>query len=116
MKDCRGIVKDRISIEQRPQIVEKRSRFGDLKADLIIGKNHKQAIVTVNDRASGMLKMKKVESKQAYLVANAINEIVEEWMPYIHTLTSDNGKEFADHKSVSESLQIDYFFAHPYHS
>ena len=62
-RDSRGIIKDRISIDQRPDIVEQRARFGDFEADLIIGKNHKQAIVTLNDRASGVLKMKKVESK-----------------------------------------------------
>ena len=62
MKDSRGIIRDRISIDKRPLIVEKRERFGDLEVDLIIGKNHNQAILTINDRASGMLKMKKIPS------------------------------------------------------
>jgi len=115
-KDSRGIIKDRVSISQRPDIVEKRSRFGDLEADLIIGKNHKQAIVTLNDRASGVLKMEKVASKEAAVVAAAINKILEEWAPYLHTMTSDNGKEFADHETIAENLNIDYYFAHPYHS
>jgi IS30 family transposase len=115
-KDSRGIIKDRVSIDQRPVIIEKRSRFGDIEVDLIIGKNHKQAIVTLNDRASGMLKMKKIVSKEALVVARAINDIMEEWMPFIHTMTSDNGKEFAGHKTIAEKLNIDYYFAHPYHS
>jgi IS30 family transposase len=115
-KDTRGIIKNRVSIEQRPAVVEKRSRFGDLEVDLIIGKNHEQAIVTINDRASGVLKMRKVKSKQAPVVARAINEMLDEWIPFIHTITSDNGKEFANHASISQNLQIDYFFAHPYHS
>lgn len=115
-KDSRGIIRDRISIEHRPKIVEKRSRFGDLEVDLIIGKNHKQAILTINDRASGMLKMKNIESKEAKVVANAINELLEDWLPYIYTITSDNGKEFAEHKLVTEQSSIDFYFAHPYHS
>jgi len=115
-KDSRGIITNRVSIDKRPSIVEKRSRFGDLEADLIIGKNHNQAIVTINDRASGMLKMKKVPSKEASIVAAAINEILDEWTPFTHTLTSDNGKEFADHQLIAETLEIDYYFAHPYHS
>lgn len=115
-KDSRGIITGRVSIDQRPAIVEKRSRFGDIEVDLIIGKNHKQAIVTLNDRASGMLKMKKVISKEATVVAEAINDMMEDWMPFIHTITSDNGKEFSDHKTISENLAIDYYFAHPYHS
>ena len=48
--------------------------------------------------------------------SKSINELLEEWIPFIHTITSDNGKEFANHKKVSEFLNIDYYFAHPYHS
>ncbi|SMN12576.1 Mobile element protein [uncultured Candidatus Thioglobus sp.] len=115
-KDSRGIIIGRVSIEQRPAHVEKRSRFGDLEVDLIIGKEHKQAIVTINDRASGMLKMKKVPSKNASVVSETIIEMLEDWNPFIHTITSDNGKEFAQHQRVSQTMNIDYYFAHPYHS
>ncbi|TXD54917.1 IS30 family transposase [Polaribacter sp. IC066] len=115
-KDSRGIIKNRISIEQRPEIVEKRARFGDLEVDLIIGKNHHQAILTINDSASGMLKMKKVASKQADVVTRAIIELLEDWKPYLFTVTADNGKEFAGHQEVVENLDVHYYFAHPYHS
>ncbi len=102
-KDSRGIIKNRISIEQRSEIVEKRERFGDLEVDLILGKNHNQAILTINDRASGMLKMKKIQSKQATVVTKAINELLEDWKPYLHTITADNGKEFAGHQQVADN-------------
>jgi IS30 family transposase len=115
-KDTRGIIRDRVSIDQRPEIVDKKERFGDLEVDLIIGENNKQAIVTINDRASGMLKMKKVPSKEASVVGRTICDLLEEWKPYIHTITSDNGKEFAEHVSVAQNLNIEYYFAHPYHS
>lgn len=115
-KSNRGIIKDRIGIEQRPAIVDRKERFGDLEADLIIGKNHKEAILTVNDRASGMFKMKHIPSKESDVVAAAMCEILEDWKPFIQTITSDNGKEFAAHKRVAERLGIDYYFARPYHS
>lgn len=115
-KDKRGIIKDRVGIEKRPQIVEKRERFGDLEVDLIIGKNHHQALLTINDRASGMVKINKVASKDAEVVSRTIVEALNDWMPYIKTITADNGKEFAHHKTVSEQLNIDYYFARPYHS
>ncbi len=115
-KDNRGIIKNRVLIDQRPEIVENRTRFGDLEVDLIIGKNHNQAIVTINDRASGMLKMKKVLSKSATEVSKAIVDCLQEWKPYIITMTADNGKEFSEHQFVAESLNIDHYFAHPYHS
>ena len=116
LKDNRGIITGKTMIDKRPNIVEERSRFGDLEVDLIIGKNHKQAIVTINDRASGMLKMKKVTSKKSIEVTNAINALLEDWIPYLHTITSDNGKEFAGHQKVAEITNIDYYFANPYHS
>ena len=114
-KDSRGIIKNRVHIDQRPPVVDQRSRFGDLEADLIIGKNHQKAIVTINDRASGVLKMKKVDSKEAKVVSAAINEMLEEWIPYLHTVTNDNGKEFAEHQNNADFLSVSYYFATPYH-
>ncbi len=115
-KDNRGIIKDRIGIEKRPEIVDKRERFGDLEVDLIIGKNHNQAMLTINDRASGMVKIRKVGSKEAKTVSKTIIEALEDWKPYLKTITADNGKEFAYHQLVSDKLNIDYYFARPYHS
>ena len=51
----------RVDIDKRPKIVEQRNRFSDLEVDLIIDKNQQNAIVTINDRASGMPKMRKVK-------------------------------------------------------
>lgn len=110
----RGQIPDRVSIDRRPSIVDKKLRFGDLEADTIVGKDHKGAIVTLNDRASGMLKMKKTKTREATEVRDAINEMLEEWIPYIKTITADNGKEFSEHKKVAESCQVDFYFANPY--
>ncbi|MEI6865916.1 IS30 family transposase [Flavicella sp.] len=60
--------------------------------------------------------MKKVVSKEAAFITTAINDLLEDWIPYLHTITADNGKEFAGHQKVAENLNVDYFFAHPYHS
>ncbi len=116
LKDSRGIIKNKVSIEKRPDIVEKRARFGDLEVDLILGENHKQAIVTINDRASGILKMGKVFSKQAREVGDKICELLEDWRPYLKTITSDNAKEFANHFQITQEFNIEFYFAHPYHS
>lgn len=55
----RAVVSKRILIEVRPKIVDLRQRFEDLEIDIIIGKNHKGAIININDRATGILRMKK---------------------------------------------------------
>lgn len=113
-KDKRGQIVGRIGIENRPKEVEEKLRFGDLEIDLVIGKDHKGALLTINDRATGMLQMKKIESKDAEIVKNATIELLENWKPFLQTITSDNGKEFAKHQSIATALEIDYYFANPY--
>ena len=115
-KDSRGIIKDRVDISQRPPVVETRERIGDLEIDTIIGKNHQGAIVTITDRTTGMLKMKKLQSKDAAVLAGNTVDLLQDWKPYIKTITGDNGKEFAAHKTISDALEIEFYFARPYHS
>jgi IS30 family transposase len=50
-KSSRGIIRDRVSIDERPEIVDKKIRFGDLKIDTVIDKNHKGALLTLINRA-----------------------------------------------------------------
>lgn len=113
-KDKRGQIVGRIGIENRPKEVEEKQRFGDLEIDLVIGKDHKGALLTINDRATGMLLMKKIESKDAEIVKNATIELLQNWKPFLQTITSDNGKEFAKHQSIAAILEVDYYFANPY--
>jgi len=112
-KDSRGVLVGRIGIEQRPKEAEERTVFGHLETDTIIGKNHKGAIVTLNDRASGMLWMRKVETREAIVVRSKICEMLDEIRPYIKSVTGDNGKEFAEHQYITDQY-CDFFFANPY--
>jgi IS30 family transposase len=114
LKGSRGVINDRVGIENRPLVVEEKQRIGDLEIDLVIGGNHKGALLTINDRATGVLKMAKIESKEAREVQEKLIELLMDWKPILHTITSDNGKVFANHKKVSEILEITYFFANPY--
>lgn len=116
IKDRRGQIPDKVGIENRPEIVDEKTRIGDLEIDLVIGKNHKKAILTVNDRATGKAKIALLESKTAAEVKEKLEKMLKEWKPFLKTITSDNGKEFALHKDIAKSLEIDYYFARPYHS
>lgn len=112
----RGQIIGRVDIDQRPSIVEEKNRFGDFETDLIIGKNHHQAIFTANDRSTGILRMGKVKSKEAKEIETIAIHLLEEFTTTMHTITSDNGKEFANHKAIATALEVDYYFAKPYHS
>jgi len=113
-KDRRGIKKNAKSIDERPSIVEERARPGDIEIDLVMGANHKNAILTMNVRYLGMVKIVKVSSKESEAVKDAIIRSINSWKPFLKTITSDNGKEFACHEMISEELGIPYYFAHPY--
>lgn len=115
-KDTRGLIAGRVDIDQRPKVVEDKERIGDLEIDLIIGKDHKEAILTINDRAAGLLFMGKVPNKQAITIQNKTLELLADYGPLLHTITSDNGKEFGNHKQIADQLNIDFYFAKPYHS
>lgn len=112
--DRRGKLPNRVSIEQRPEIVDQRSRIGDWEVDTIIGKGHRQAIVTLTERKSRLALLKKVDYRKAKLVGDAIIDLLQPIADRSHTITADNGKEFAEHERIARHLGIDFFFAHPY--
>ena len=115
-KDSRGIIKNRRSIKDRPEIVDKKQRFGDLEIDTIIGKNHKKALLTITDRFTLMEWIVKLSGKNATELAQKTNEVLFPVKDFLHTITSDNGKEFAEHEQISQGLNVDFFFAEPYKS
>ena len=115
-KDKRGQIKNRVSIEERPEYVNNRERLGDWEADLIIGKDNKGVIVTLVERVTGLLLMDYVESKNADKVSDAIISLLASFACYVHTITFDNGKEFARHEKIAKALNAKMYFAHPYSS
>lgn len=112
----RGMIPRRVSIDERPTVVDRKNRYGDWELDTVIGKNHQQAIVTITERKSKLALFKKVIRKTADLVRDAIIGLLEPIKDYVKTLTADNGKEFAAHITLAEELEADFYFAHPYAS
>lgn len=112
----RGQIPDKVSIELRPVIVDSRVRIGDWEADTIIGKGHRQAIVSLTERKSRLILIKKVVRKTAEAVRDAVLDLLGPIAHAVHTITSDNGTEFAGHKTIAEKLKAAFYFAHPYHA
>jgi IS30 family transposase len=114
--DRRGKIKNRVSIDKRPAIVDTRQRLGDWEVDTIIGKGHRNAIVSLTERKSRLALLRKVERKTAQAVADAVIELMKSLPVRTHTITADNGHEFADHERMAKELNTDVYFAHPYSS
>jgi len=112
----RGQIINRISIDERPAIVDTRSRIGDWELDTVIGKAHKQAIVTLTERKTRFTLIRKVRFRTAENVADAIIRLLNPIKKWVKTLTADNGKEFASHELIAKALNAKFYFAHPYSS
>jgi len=112
----KGRIKDRQSISKRPKIVDDKIRLGDFEIDTIIGTNKKGAITTAVDRVSLLSVISIPTTKKANEVEDEITRILSPFKDKIHTITSDNGLEFANHKNISLALECEYYFCHPYSS
>lgn len=114
--DRRGKLPDRTSIEERPLLVALRERLGDWEIDTVLGKGRRHLLVTLTERKSRLTRIYKVVRKTAQEVGDAVIEVLGPMKGLVHTITSDNGKEFAHHKRIAKELAAKMYFAHPYAS
>ena len=112
----RGQIKGRVSIDERPDVVNQRSRVGDWEADTVIGKQGGSVLVTLVERKTRFSVVGKASNRTAREVTSVILERLSPLAPHVQTLTYDNGKEFAMHQEISKELDASGYFAHPYHS
>lgn len=112
----RGHIKNRISIDERPAIVDEKKRVGDWEIDLVIGKGHSGALVTIVERATSFTVSKRINNKSAKAVTEATIDLLEPLKDIVLTITADNGKEFAYHEQITAALDAKVYFADPYSS
>lgn len=112
----RGKIPNRISIERRPEVVERRQRIGDWEGDTVIGRNRKSALLTLVERKTLYTVIARLTGKRADLLAEAVIKIMKPMKRRFQTLTLDNGLEFAQHEQIAKNLKADIYFAHPYAS
>jgi transposase, IS30 family len=109
-----GQIKNRVSIDDRPIVVDEKSRVGDWEIDTVIGKGHSGALVTIVERVTLFTVSIRVKSKRAKEVTAATLALLTPFKGLVHTITSDNGKEFAYHEQIAAGLECEFYFAHSY--
>lgn len=114
--DSRGQLKNRVSIDERPVVVEHRKRIGDWEIDTMIGRQGGSVLVTAVERKSRYSVIALSQDKSADRVKDALIGALFPLAESVKTLTYDNGKEFAMHVEIAEQLNAKGYFAHPYHS
>ena len=109
--------KNGTSIDERPEIIEKRKRVGDWEGDSVESKDHKPGINTLVDRKTGFVFITKLESKSGNATVSAVASRVSMLPKHLRrTLTLDNGPENRLWQSMQQATGMDVYFAHPYHS
>jgi len=112
----RGHIKNRRDIDERPATVEKRLQFGHWEIDTIIGHAHSGAAVTIVERKTRFTIIIPLPNRKSDRVAEETIKVLDTIQDTVLSITADNGKEFALHELVAEKLNLDYYFAKPYHS
>jgi IS30 family transposase len=97
-------------------IVAQKIRIGDWEGDTVIGKNHKGGLVTLAERVSRYVLAGHIASRHAAGVTAVTKRLLRSHKEKCHTITFDNGKEFAGHEIMAAYLKADIYFAHPYSS
>lgn len=104
-------------IDERPTIVERRSRLGDWEGDTMMGRDKRVRIVTFVDRRSGYLVALLLPKMNARLLASLtlarFKRIPKEKRK---TATLDNGTEFSDWGRLEKKSGMTVYFAYPYHA
>lgn len=112
--DRRGKLPNITSIDERPAIVDRRQRLGDWEVDTMLGKRQGQAMVTLTERKSRFTLFSLVERQSSAEVRTQVCRLLLPYKSRVHTLTSDHGKEFAEHEEIAKTLDLSFYFAHPY--
>lgn len=114
-KAKRGVIPGRVGIEERPLIVDERGRFGDWESDTVEGAKGRGLVATHVERKSRYALLGKLADKKAATVT-ASTAASMRGLPRMlrRTATFDNGKEFADFKTIEHELGLAVYFANPH--
>lgn len=111
----RSKIPNRVSIHERPEIINERKELGHYEGDTVHYPN-KKAVATLNELKSWIVILRKLERRTAEITKNQIIIGLRDNKYQVKSITFDNGCEFTGHGDISEKLDIDIFFADPYSS
>jgi IS30 family transposase len=113
----RGKLVDCVRIADRPDVINRRRRYGDWEGDTIVGQRRRSALLTMVERKSGYARIGRVDGMNSDLTMRAAKRRLADLPPSLRrSMTFDNGKEFAKHPRLTWGLGLKVYFADPYAS
>ena len=109
-QDRRGSLKNRVSIDEGPSIVDSRSRIGDWKTDTVAGTQTGPRLVTINERKTRYTLAALAYDKSANAVKSSMLELLKPHRSKVKTISYDNGKAFAHHEDIASATQSKAYF------
>lgn len=79
-----------------------------------MAKNHPQSLVSIVDRKTDYLWLKKCNTRKAEAISKATVSLLAPIKDRLKTITADNGKEFSLHEQIAQELNLDWYFADAY--
>lgn len=113
-EDRRGQIQNARPLSKRPESANRRKDLGDWERDLMVGKNHKAAVLVVTDRKSRYNKLRKLDGKYAKKVTKETAIALKD-LP-LKTMSNDRGQEFSDHQAYEKKMKVKVYFCDPYSS
>jgi len=120
-KAGKSLIPNRVDIDSRPEIVAKKLRIGDWEGDTIVGRGHKSGLITLVDRVAKFTIITKISNFKSEgvmcKIKQSLNKLLQNKTHKLHTITFDNGLEFARHLDIKSMFpDVDIYFAKPYKS
>lgn len=114
-KQAKTLLKERISITERPEVIDRRDRYGDWESDLALFRRQREALSVQYERKAQLTRIHRVPDKTAEANQEAIIETLDA-LPkdLVQSITFDNGLENVCHTMIRDTFTIPTFFCHPY--
>jgi transposase, IS30 family len=113
----RGKLADIVRIQGRPDVINRRRRFGDWEGDTLVGKGRRSGLLTLVERKSGFARIGRLNDLRAATTTRMACRCLREFSPSLRrSVTFDNGKEFMEHRKLTRRLELPVYFADPYRS
>lgn len=110
-------IPNRVSIDQRPEYIDKRIQLGHWEADTAVSRQSKKALAISLERSSRMIHISKLSAKTSHNLARALTNRLNRYPQRLRkTITYDNGSENVKHQRINKALGTKSYFCNPYHS